>query len=468
MPALRFERSVSLPLSRNESYLWHTRPGAFRRLLPPWEKVKIKAVPQNLAVGERAVLKIPFGPIASESEFVITESHPEEGFIDQQVKGPFRLWEHQHLFEESAGGSETLNVDSIRLALPPADWIHPLAKGFVREKLSRMFRYRHTTLRNDFERLSRYGSEPRMRILVSGSTGLIGKNLCAYLSTQGHELVHLRRGKKGPFTWDSANGEIEIPTDETIDAVIHLAGSPIAQRWSNKVKKELWESRVKGTKLLVSAVQSLKNRSGGTPVFIGASGLNFYGPNQLKDVVDEGHWKGEDFLSDLCQEWENAAKPLADGGWRVCHLRIGMVLTPAGGALAKLLPAFRAGLGGPIGSGRQPVSWIILDDLIYAFQHCLHEKKCVGPFNAIAPEPLTNRMFVRTLGKVLKRPTFFPLPAGVVKLLFGEMGATLLLRGVAAQPHRLEQTGFRFCYPELTEGLSHILGIRVKTIEPLK
>jgi uncharacterized protein (TIGR01777 family) len=461
MASLRFSRSLSLPVSVDELYAWHERPGAFRRMTPPWEDLRIYRAPQGLEPGQVAELGIPFGPLRVRSRFVIEQSKRPSGFVDRQVKGPFRAWEHWHAMGMGAEPQSSVLTDTIRLNLPPGDWAHAFGGGFAGRKLSRVFRYRHRVLEADLSLRRRYEGQPRQTILLTGGTGLIGKNLAALLSTQGHSVHVLKRPRRGtpataPFTWDPDAQIINLPEDFVPDTVIHLAGSPIAERWTAARKARLRTSRIETTRLLVQYFSQPGRKAPQT--FIGASGINYYGAELEGEPVDEKHLPGEDFLGKLCQDWEEAATGFKALGTRVCHLRIGMVLTPAGGALRKLLPAFRSGLGGPIGKGLQPMPWISLDDLIYLFLHLLETPECQGAYNAVAPELTDNRAFTHALGSVLRRPTVFPLPAPVVKLLFGEMGETLLLRGVAAQPTRALESGFTFFYPELIPALSHLTG----------
>jgi uncharacterized protein (TIGR01777 family) len=255
--------------------------------------------------------------------------------------------------------------------------------------------------------------------------------------------------------WNPASEEFDPTALEGIDAMIHLAGENISEgRWNAERKQRILESRVQGTRALCRALSRMR-----TPprVLISASAVGYYG-DCGDDWVDERSKPGNGFLGRVCQAWEAATQPAHDRGIRVIKLRIGVVLSARGGALVKMLTPFRFGLGGVIGSGRQYMSWIALEDLIGALYHLMFASAVNGPVNAVAPQPLTNREFTRTLGAMLRRPTFAPLPAPVVRTLFGELGEALLLEGARVSSSLLEESGFRFLYPDLSSALSAELG----------
>jgi len=297
-----------------------------------------------------------------------------------------------------------------------------------------------------------------MKILVSGASGLIGSALVPFLTTGGHQVVRLVRpgGKRQQNTvnWDPSDGTIEAGALEGIDAVVHLAGESVAARWTAEKKARIYGSRVDGTKLLVQALTNLKRPP---KTLVAASAIGYYGDRDA-DVVDEDSAPGKGFLADVVREWEAATEPAAARGIRVVNLRIGVVLSAAGGALATMLPVFRLGAGGRVGSGEQYMSWITIDDVIGAILHALATTSVSGPLNAVAPHPVTNRTFTSTLGRVLSRPTVVPMPAFAVKLAFGEMGEELLLGSTRVDPHRLTQSGYEFRFPELEPALRHVLG----------
>jgi uncharacterized protein (TIGR01777 family) len=298
-----------------------------------------------------------------------------------------------------------------------------------------------------------------MNILVSGSTGLIGSSLVPFLTTGGHRVVRmvrtLDRAGEDVVSWDPAGGQLDASRLEGLDAVVHLAGENLAtRRWNAEQKARIRHSRVESTRLLCQALGQLKNPP---RVLISASAVGYYG-SRGDSWLDENSTSGEGFLAEVCRGWEAASQPAASAGIRVVNLRLGVVLSPDGGALASMLTPFRLGLGGPIGSGEQFMSWIALDDVLGAIYHALATPGVQGPMNAVAPHPVTNREFTKTLGHVLWRPTIFPLPAFVARLAFGEMAEALLLASVRVQPRALLSTGYRFRSPTLEPALRHLLG----------
>lgn len=298
-----------------------------------------------------------------------------------------------------------------------------------------------------------------MRIAVSGSTGLVGSEVVASLSAAGHEVVRLVRRAPAPgenaVRWDPEKGEIDAAGLEGLDAVVHLAGENVASgRWNTARKAAIRDSRVNGTRMLCDALAGLARPP---KTLVCASAIGYYG-DRGSDVLTEESPHGAGFLPDVCGEWEAATEAAMRKGIRVVTLRIGVVLTPKGGALSRMLPPFRAGLGGVIGSGKQYVSWVALDDLVGIVLHALVCGELSGPVNAVAPVPVTNRELTEALGKVLSRPTLLPVPAFALRLGMGEMADALLLASARVVPRRLEETGYRFRFPELGGALRHLLG----------
>jgi len=293
---------------------------------------------------------------------------------------------------------------------------------------------------------------------VSGSSGLIGGRLCNALRDQGHRVFALVRREPRPNTdeifWNPDAGDLKPASVEGFDAVVHLAGESIAAgRWTKDRKRAIRESRSKGTFLLGQTLAGLEKKP---RVFISASAVGFYG-HRGEEAVDEDSPPGQGFLPEVCREWESASEPARDAGIRVVNPRIGMVLSADGGALARMLGPFKAGLGGVVGDGRQYVSWISIDDLVAALTRILADERLRGPVNAVSPQPVTNRDLVTTLAKVLHRPAVVPMPAMAVKVMFGEMGQSLLLEGARVKPTRLLRNGFVFRYPDLESVLRHEL-----------
>lgn len=298
-----------------------------------------------------------------------------------------------------------------------------------------------------------------MRIAVTGSTGMVGSAVVERLTRSGHEVVRVVRGGsgagKGSIRWDLAAGTIDAAGLEGIDAAIHLAGENIsAGRWNAARKTAIRDSRVKGTSLLCDALAGCSRPPG---VLICASATGYYG-DRGEELLTEDSPPGSGFLAEVCREWEGACAPAVRKGIRVVHLRTGVVLSAEGGALAKMLPLFRAGLGGVLGNGRQYMSWVALEDLAGIVLHALAREELRGPVNAVAPRPVTNREFTRALAGRLSRPAFLPVPAFALRLALGEMADALLLSGARVVSRRLEETGYRFLHPEIGEALEAVLG----------
>jgi uncharacterized protein (TIGR01777 family) len=298
-----------------------------------------------------------------------------------------------------------------------------------------------------------------MKILISGSTGFIGSALVGSLTGQGHQVHRLVRSTpdagNNEVPWNPSAGKLEAARLEGLDAVVHLAGEGIASgRWTAEKKARIRDSRVQGTRLLSEALARLTNPP---EVMACASAIGYYG-NRGEELLREESPPGTGFLAETCQEWEKAAQAAIQKGIRVVHLRFGIVLGLKGGALGLMLPPFRMGLGGPLGSGRQITSWISLDDAVGAIRYALTNVTLRGSVNVVSPHSVTNLEFTKTLGRVLCRPTLFPVPAFAARLLFGEMADEALLASARVEPAHLQAAGYRFRYPELTGALRHLLG----------
>jgi uncharacterized protein (TIGR01777 family) len=305
-----------------------------------------------------------------------------------------------------------------------------------------------------------------VNILVTGATGLIGRALCQRLADEGHTVTILSRHPREDvrfraFQWDPLGGPPPVDSLEGADAVIHLAGEPVAGgRWTPELKRRIRESRISGTRNLIAGIGAAAVRP---KVLVAASAVGFYG-DRGDEILDERASPGQGFLSEVCVEWEREANRAGDLGLRVAEVRIGVVLSDAGGALPRMLPAFRLGVAGDLGSGRQWFPWVHIDDVVGIFRHALMTDLVRGPMNAAAPGIVTNSGFTRALAHELHRPSFLSAPAFALRLLFGEM-ATILLGSQRVIPGVALETGYRFRYPELSEALRDLLTQRRRDAE---
>ena len=300
-----------------------------------------------------------------------------------------------------------------------------------------------------------------MKILLSGSHGLVGKALTRSLIDDGHEVVRLVRRERTlgapEVEWHPEQGRLDAAQLEGIDAVVHLAGENIASgRWTSEKKRAIRESRVKGTALLSDALARLSKPPS---VFLSASAIGYYG-DRGDELLTEKSAPGKDFLSNVCADWEAATQPAIEKGIRTVHTRCGIILDPNEGALAKMLPPFRMGIGGRIGDGKQWMSWIALDDVVNGLKFLLEDKSTSGPVNFVSSNPVTNAEFTKTLGRVVAKPTFFPVPAFGARLIFGEMADALLLSSQKVEPTVLEDKGFLFSWPTLEPAFRHLLATK--------
>jgi len=297
-----------------------------------------------------------------------------------------------------------------------------------------------------------------MKILITGASGLIGTALQKSFAEKGFEMFLAARSKpkkSNEIQWDTEKGfaDEDLPRLDALDAIVHLAGENIAGRWTDEKKRRLMESRVDGTKNIVETIGKLKNKP---KVLLNASAIGVYG-DRADEILTETSAAGDSFLAEIGKNWEAEAVKAENFGVRVVRLRIGIVLAKDGGALAQMITPFKFGLGGTIGSGKQWMSWIALEDVVRIVNFALENENLSGAINVVAPNPATNEEFTDTLGATLHRPTFLPLPAFAVNLAFGEMGNALLLDSTRVVPKRLEEAGFKFDFPDLKAALEQAI-----------
>jgi uncharacterized protein (TIGR01777 family) len=458
MTLRRFEYTSLLPVAPEEAYAWHLRPGAFERLLPPWDRSRVLEHQGNPGEG-RMVLEIPVGPwhwrwVARHESAV-----PGREFTDEQVEGPFRSWRHHHRFEP-VDSTHCRYIDLVEYELPFGTF-GEVAAPYVHRRLERMFSYRHATLLGDLTLARRVPGHGPLTIAITGANGLIGSRLEPFLTTAGHRVRRIirRPARPGDIGWDPEAGRLDPSALEGVDAVVHLAGAPIAGgRWTVEQRQRILESRLAGTTLLAATLARLARPP---RVLVSASAIGIYGDRGDEVLTEEAPLRtGPDamFVEQVGHAWEAGVEPADRAGIRSVRLRIGLVLTPAGGALGRMLLPFRLGLGGRLGDGRQYMSWIGIDDVLGAILHAIHTESMRGAVNATGLAPVTNAEFTRTLGQVLHRPAALPVPAGALRLLFGDMADELLLSSLRVVPERLQQSGYVHRHASLEPALRHVLG----------
>ncbi len=450
MSETQFTFQSVLPVSRHDAFAWHLRPGALERLVPPWVNVSFKyPLARPNEEGGKVVMQIKWGPFSLNWVLEHRQFIPNQEFSDIQVQGPFRHYTHRHHFTSLDAHSCQLS-DEITYELP-------LLNRRIEKEFTRLFSWRQVILRDDLQMQARYPSVP-LRILLSGSSGFIGSKLMSFLRLLGHDVVRLVRRKEelkeDAIFWDPNHGQFQKEAFEGFDAVIHLAGANIAEgRWTKQRKEQLFLSRCRDTWLLSQVLCRLYQPP---KTVITASAIGFYGDRGDEELTEESA-QGKGFLADLCDKWEKATDAIENRGARVVHPRFGAVLSAQGGMLKKMLPLFHLGLGGKLGSGRQKISWIGIDDLLGGIYHILMIEELSGPVNLVAPNPVSQAEFTKMLAKQLHRPAFFHLPASLLKVAFGEMGEEVFLSSARVIPEKLIQTGYVFRYPNLQTALDYVI-----------
>lgn len=463
----KYVASVALPVSVETAFAYHERPGALDRLIPPWKNVVVESSDGSLQPDSTVVLKLKAGPLSIRWLAQHTVYEPPSLFVDVQRSGPFADWTHRHQFE-GRGHDGSLLCDSISYRLPLGFLGNFFGGSKAKKELESMFAFRHRVTRDDLRLASSWQTES-LTVAVSGSSGLVGRKLCALLTLLGHTVIRLERSiervddprsaAQGVAPWHSP---AEAEKLNGVDAVVHLAGKSIAdRRWTNSVKQEIVDSRIDLTKQLASSLSKLTDPP---KVFICASAIGIYGDRD-DEVLTESSDIGDTFLAQVGDQWEKACGPAAEAGIRVANARLGIVLDPSGGALQKMLTPAKF-FGGALGNGEQWWSWVAIDDVIGAIYHAIHSEKVVGPFNVTSPQPLKNRDFAKVLGRVISRPALIPAPAFALRLGLGEMADALLLSSTRVIPTLLQETGYEFRFEEAEESLRYSLGIdRLESIE---
>lgn len=445
---LEFSCVVDAP--RADVFAWYARTGAFARLSPPWQPMRLVSEATSLKDG-RAELALPGGlrwvavhqPDGYDPPRRFVDTIGGDGLASLPARVAVR-WRHIHEFEDL--GERTRVIDRVETPVPGA-------------VLREMFAYRYRQLADDLaahRTAAEHGLAP-LTVAVTGSSGLVGSALTAFLSTGGHRVVRLVRG--APRSGDERRWDAEDPDPELlagVDAVIHLAGASIAGRFTDGHRCAIRDSRIGPTRWLAE----LAARTAPAPAaFVCASAIGFYGYDRGDEVLTEDSARGDGFLADVVADWEDATAPAELAGLRVVRVRTGIVQSPRGGTLRLMRPLFGAGLGGRLGSGRQWLSWIGIDDMVDVYHRALWDTTLAGPVNAVAPQPVRNAEYTHTLAHVLRRPALLPVPALGPWLLLGAQGAReLACASQRVLPGKLAAAGHRFRRPDLEETLRHLLG----------
>lgn len=451
---MKYHRLYHLNMPKSEAFDWLTNKRYIARLFPYWADFKLNNQPvlqKNTAI--EATLKTGFR--YTDWHMNIVDFKMGEELYMSAVQCPLKLWEQYWRLKKAENNETAWSVD---IQLEQKSALFSLSTKSMLKILERNGVFRETRINKDYEVLRKYPSSKPKRIVISGSNGLIGTQLKNFLEGIGHEVFTLVRHQpknKHEIYWNGKAQSIEAHKLENMDAVIHLAGKNIAEkRWTTKRKAVLTKNRRDYGRLLAETLPKLAQPP---KVYICASAVGYYTGNRNANVTEEAGL-GRGFAADLVEVIENEAQKIADAGIRTVIPRLGAVISPNGGALAKLLPPAKLGLAGAMGDGSQPFSWIGIDDAVYGIYHAMMTESLAGPVNFVAPSKCTQLNFTQSLAKVLHRPCFLPMPDIIVQALFGQMGDEILLKGSQIVPDKLLDSGYEFMHSTPTDALHWVLG----------
>jgi len=446
---IEYASVVAHPL--DEVFAWHTRSGAMRRLVPPWQPMRVVKETESLADGT-AILGLPAGlrwiarhdPAGYDPPYQFRDVLSSKGLmtLPPRVIG---WWRHTHRYSDAGHGTTRVH-----------DIVDTTVPAFA---LRSTFAYRHRQLSEDLAAHSDAAAAGarELTVAITGSSGLVGTALGAFLTTGGHRVIRLVRGEPA-----DDNERRWVPDEpaadllDGVDAVIHLAGESIAGRFTEAHRRAIRESRIGPTRRLAEVAAATGGR---LTTFVSASAVGFYGYDCGDTELDEDSPRGDGFLADVVADWESATASAAEAGLRVVAVRTGIVQAAAGGTLKLLRPLFAAGLGGRLGSGRQWLSWIGIDDLLDIYYRAIYDNRLTGPVNAVGPEPVRNSEYTKALAGTLRRPALLPVPSFGPRLLLGKQGAVELAEAnQRVRPAKLEALGHRFRSVTVTDALAHQLG----------
>ncbi len=460
-----FTKESFFSLPREELFAFHERPDAFQLLTPPSHNIEVISTASTLKPSDDVVRFVAsFLFFKFRFEMVHTDYEPPQRFVDQQQKGLFSSWKHEHRFITGGWDKEPASMLSDTI-----DFSHPLLSlfvPFVRHRLSSLFEYRHQKTKEAVRQQAKNSPHAGATVVITGATGLIGKRITEILLEMGVRVVAFCRNVKSveralgteveTVYWDFTRpdkGDWKQYLDGA-HAVIHLAGTPLfKQRWTAAFKQEIRESRVSSTRLLVETIRNTTKRP---QAFVTASAVGIYGTDPNR-VCGEDASPANDLLAEVCTAWEHEAKQLDSDGVRTVQVRIGIVLDTRSGALKEVLPLFRFGLGGTLGLSDPWFNWIALEDVARIFVMAAFNPDLKGPYNAVAPNPVTNKVFAQTIGRVLKRPLLGVYPIQLLKIMIGD-AADYSSGGVKALSTKIQQAGYRFFFEELEPALHNAIG----------
>lgn len=457
---IHFSKRSEFPVDADALFAWHERTGAFDRLAPPWTPVRLVKHVGGIRDRAQVEVMIKVGPVPQTLKIRHEGYIHGQRFVDVMESGPFRSWRHEHLFAEgqSPGRSELHD----KLEIEPLGGVlgNLFARSMIEGELERVFRYRHWRLLQDLHRAQSLGSLPFAgKVLITGVTGLVGKALAAYLQTRGYSVLGISRSGKGPWpgldciSWDPEKKSINPSDLDGVDSVINLAGESILGPWSQSKMKRIRSSRDLAAQTLIDAFGKLE---AWPKVWINASGTGYYGP-QPGGVVDERSNSGSGFLAHVCRSWEGVLDPIREKT-RVVSVRLGTVMSPGGGALGVMLPAFKVGAGGVLGNPQAAMPWVSLDDVVYSIEHLFYQN-VEGPVNVVSPERLTQERLAKTVARVLRRPALIPAPAGLLKATLGSMAKEIFLIDQSVEPGVLNESGYPFLTASFEDCLRRGLGL---------
>jgi uncharacterized protein len=456
-----FVKNTKIPGTNKDTFDYHTREGALERLVPPWSILTVTSHEGSIKDEAVSTFKVRLGLIGFHWKAVHFGYLQDRQFQDKMVKGPFQRWIHTHSFIPDKMGHCKME-DKIAYSPPFGKLGSKLLNNTIENNLNQLFQYRHRILRNDLNLWKLANGMKGQKILITGSHGLIGSSLIPLLTAAGeHKVSRLERPSSRhnnrhsqSILWDPLIDKVNPKDIEGFDVVIHLAGENIFGRWSDSKKQRILESRVKSTRLLCDSLIKLRNPPS---TLICASAVGFYG-NRGNEVLTEESKPGFGFLSDVCRKWEESTETAKEAGIRVVNTRFGVVLTPKGGMLQKLMMLSRFGLGLRFGDKNHYISWVSIEDAIDSIFYSIVNSSIRGPVNVVSPNPVTNLEFSNTLARITNSKIMFSIGQKLPRTILGELADSMMASSTLVIPKKLSLAGYRFINSDLEDALRLLLG----------